>query len=154
MTTTLFPSMSRLLGWALLGFLAAAPALAAPPPLPAWDQLSDDQRETLIAPTRERWNTDPARRQQLLERARHWQQLGPQQRKHAHHGMKRWEHMSPEQRTHARALYRAMRPLDPASREAFKARWRAMTPEQKNAWLEANPTSEGDARQTDRQSPG
>lgn len=150
MTTIRNRPMMRMPGWVLLGCLAAAPALAAPPPLPAWDQLSDDQREVLIAPTRERWNADPARRQELLERARHWQQLDPQQRKHAHHGMKRWEHMSPDQRTHARALYRAMRALDPDAREAFKARWRAMTPEQKNAWLEANPAPERGNRKTDR----
>lgn len=150
MTSTRTHSMRLRLGWALLGYLAAATALAAPPELPAWDQLSDDQRELLIAPTRERWDANPARRQQLLERARHWQRLGPEQRKHAHHGVERWEHMSPDQRTHARALYRVMRPLDPAAREAFKARWRAMTPEQKNAWLEANPAPERGNRKTDR----
>lgn len=150
MTSIRTPSTIRLLGWALLGCLAAAPALSAPPQLPEWDQLSDDQRELLIAPTRERWNADPSRREELLERARHWQQLRPEQRRHAHHGMKRWEHMSPDQRTHARALYRAMRSLDPDAREAFKARWRAMTPEQKNAWLQANPAPDGDDRRMDR----
>lgn len=150
MNTTRTHTMRRLLGWTLLGCLACATALAVPPPLPAWNQLSDEQRELLIAPTRERWNADPARREQLLERARHWQQLGPEQRKHAHRGMKRWEHMSPEQRTHARALYRVMGPLDPAAREAFKVKWRAMTPKQKDAWLEANPAPERGDRTTDR----
>lgn len=127
--------------WLLLAGLAAAPAFAAAPttPLPAWEQLNPAQREQLIAPIRERWNAEPDQRQHMLERARRWQQMTPEQRTRAHRGMKRWEHLSPEQRTQTRALYSRMRTLDPAAREAFKAKWRAMTPEQKKAWLEANP---------------
>ena len=130
----------RLCVWLLCGCLCAPPALAATPePLPAWDQLSEAQREQLIAPIRERWNADPAQRQQLLERARRWQQMPAEQRRRAHHGMKRWEHMTPEQRAQTRALYLQTRSMDPAAREAFKVKWRAMTPAQRKAWVEANP---------------
>ncbi|MDQ3268649.1 MAG: DUF3106 domain-containing protein [Pseudomonadota bacterium] len=148
--------MPRLAISLVLGCLAALPAFATPAPLPAWDQLSEAQREVLIAPTRERWNADPVRRAQLLERARRWQQLPPEQRRRAHHGMKHWERMSPEQRTHARALFRLMRPMDPAAREAFKAKWRTMTPAQKNAWIKAHPAPEaGDRGDTEgRREPG
>jgi len=136
-------SRLRLSNWLLLGCLAAGPAFAATPPttspLPAWDELSAEQREQLTAPIRERWNAEPAQRQRMLERAGRWQQMTPEERTRAHRGMKRWEHMSPEQRTQARALYGRMRTLAPAERAAFRAKWKAMTPEQKQAWLQANP---------------
>lgn len=136
---------SRHARWLLPMLLAAAPTVAAAPQaLPAWDQLSADQREQLIAPTRERWNVEPEQRAELLERAQRWQQMTPEQRKHAHRGVKRWRHMSPEQRTEARALYARMRGLDEAERQTLKARWRAMTPEQREAWVEANPAPERD----------
>lgn len=132
--------LSRLAAGLLLGALATGPAFATgPAPLPIWEQLTETQREQLTAPIRERWNADPAQRQKMLERARRWQQMSPEQRSHARHGMKRWEHMSAGQRAHARALYSRMRTLDPAARQALKAQWRAMTPEQRDAWVEANP---------------
>jgi len=119
-------SRLRLSNWLLLGCLAAGPAFAATPPttspLPAWDELSAEQREQLTAPIRERWNAEPAQRQRMLERARRWQQMTPEERTRAHRGMKRWEHMTPEQRTQARALYGRMRTLAPAEREADSPR--------------------------------
>lgn len=142
MTFPCFPRL-RPSSWLLLGCLAAGTVFAAPPPsttaLPAWDELNAAQREQLTAPIRERWNAEPAQRQRMLERARRWQQMTPEERTRAHRGMKRWEHMSPEQRTQARALYRHMRMLPAAEREAFRAKWKSMTPEQKKAWLQANP---------------
>src|SRR5690606_3598658 len=42
--------------------------------LPQWDQLSEAQRATLIAPVRERWDAEPGQREAMLERARRWQQ--------------------------------------------------------------------------------
>lgn len=137
----------RRLCWMLLAALAIGPslALAAPPQdLPAWDGLSDAQREQLIAPVRERWNAEPEHRQRLLERAQRWQQMTPEERRHAHRGIRRWQHMSPEQRTEARALYHRMRGLDDAGRKALKAEWRAMTPEQRKAWVTAHPAPERD----------
>ena len=128
--------------------LAAAPAMAAQTQtLPAWEQLTPAQREQLIAPTRERWNAEPEQRPRLLERAQRWQQMTPEQRKHAHRGVKRWRHMSPEQRTEARALYTRMRGLDDAERQALKTKWRAMTPEQRKAWVEANPAPARDCEE-------
>ena len=127
---------------ALALLIAATPALAADPPakpLPAWEQLTPAQREQLIAPVRERWNTQPDERQRMLDRAQRWQQMTPEQRQRARHGMKRWEDMSPEQREQMRALYAKMRGLDETQRKALKAQWRAMTPEQKRAWVQANP---------------
>ncbi|MGQ4660076.1 DUF3106 domain-containing protein [Lysobacter sp. F6437] len=137
----------RHFGWMLLAALAISPcfALAAPQQaMPAWDELSAAQREQLIAPIRERWNSEPEQRPRLLERARRWQEMTPEQRRHAHRGVRRWQHMSPEQRTEARALYHRMRSLDDAGRKALKAEWRAMTPEQRNAWVTAHPAPERD----------
>ena len=65
--------------------IASAPVLAADPPvaptaptatpLPAWEQLTPAQRETLLAPIRDRWNTQPDERARMLERAQRWQQM-------------------------------------------------------------------------------
>ena len=124
----------------LLFALFAAPAFAATPQsLPAWEQLTDAQREQLLAPIRERWNAAPDERARMFERAGRWQQMSPEKRRRAHRGVDRWRHMSPEQRTEARALYSRMRSLEPDGREALKARWRTMTTEQRKAWVSANP---------------
>lgn len=141
------PITPRHARWLLPMLLVAAPALASaaqPQALPAWDQLTPTQREQLIAPTRERWNAEPEQRAEMLARAQRWQQMTPEQRRHAHRGIKRWRHMSPEQRHEARALYARMRNLDEAERGALKAKWRAMTPEQRSAWVKANPAPEHD----------
>jgi hypothetical protein len=129
----------------VLALLAAAPIFAAEQgtlstaPLPAWEQLSPAQREQLIAPTRERWNSaDPEHRRRMYDHARRWQTMNPEERKRAHRGMRRWEHMSPDKREEMRALFEKMRTLPPEQRAALKQQWRAMTPEQRKAWLEQN----------------
>jgi hypothetical protein len=133
---------SRVLAIALL--IASAPLFAADPPatakpLPAWEQLTPAQRETLIAPMRDRWNAQPDDRTRMLERAQRWQQMTPEQRQRARHGMQRWEGMNPEQREQTRALFAKMRTLDEPQRKALKAKWRAMTPEERRVWVQANP---------------
>lgn len=148
------PALAALFALALL---AAAPVYAGgPKPVdpqaatpPAWEQLSPQQREQLIAPVRERWNAEPGERQRMLEHARRWQQMSPEERKRARHGMRRWEGMSPEQRQQARALFGQMRNLSEADREALRERWRAMTPEQRREWMQAHPPKPRD-RDNDR----
>lgn len=151
--------MKTALAAMLLG-LAALPAFAAPQdagaPPPAWEQLTQAQRDELVAPMRERWNAHPDERTRMLERARRWHAMPPEQRTRAHRGMQRWEHMGPakraqmrvlfertrsmprQQRREAFALYHAMRKMTPAQREALKREWVAMTPEQRRAWMRAN----------------
>ena len=134
----------RCAGLALAGIalLAAAPAFAADPPaqpLPAWEQLSPAQREQLIAPVRERWNSSPEERQRMLQHARRWQQMSPEERRNARQGLKHWEHLNPDQRRQMRALYAKMRVLDEAGRRALMEQWRGMSEEQRRAWVKANP---------------
>lgn len=139
----------RFAGLALaVGALFAAPAFAAPPPppagasaanLPKWEQLSQAQREQLIAPMRDRWNNAPEERERMLEHARRWQQMSPDERQDARRGMKRWEHLNPEERGQMRALYGKMRGLDDNARRALMEKWRTMTPDQRRAWVQANP---------------
>ena len=126
----------------LLALLCAAPAFAqraTPDAHPAWEQLSAAERDLLTAPIRERWNSNPGERTRMLEHARRWQAMTPEQRKRAHHGMKRWSHMDPEKRAEARALFGKMRDMSPEQRKALREQWQAMTPEQRKAWIEANP---------------
>ena len=132
---------TRLLACLLaLAPLAAFAQQAPPAPLPAWEQLTPEQRELLLAPVRDRWNdSPPGKRQDMLEHAKRWQSMTPEQRKHARHGMKRWQGMPLEKRLHARALFEYIRPLPEAERKAMIERWKAMTPEQRDAWVEAHP---------------
>ena len=57
----------------LLLALCAAPVFASQPaqntPIPpAWEQLSQAERELLVAPVRERWNANPAQRARMGHR--------------------------------------------------------------------------------------
>lgn len=127
----------------LLALLCALPALAQessnPSSLPAWEQLGPAERDLLTGPIRERWNSSPDERARMLEHARRWQAMTPEQRQRAHHGMKRWSHLDPEKRAEARALFGKMRQMSPEQRKALREQWHAMTPEQRKAWIEANP---------------
>lgn len=118
---------------------ACAPVAAQQTTLPEWDKLTAQQRETLIAPMRERWNSAPERRQRMYDHALRWQTMTPQQRQQARKGMNRFEHMSPQQQREARALFAKMRGMDKAQREQLRAQWRNMTIEQRRQWVEANP---------------
>lgn len=133
----------RLLVLTLAFCPALAVAQAVPPPLPDWDDLSPAQRETLLAPLRERWNANPEERERMLARARHWQAMPAAQRERARHGMRRWEGMPPHQRAEARALFHALRGMDAVQRRGFMEAWRQKTPEARKAWLEAHPTPRG-----------
>ena len=134
---------SRSLPFALL--LLAGNALAQSTPaqsLPDWDKLTPQQREVLIAPVRERWNSDPEQRPRMLEHAQRWKDMTPEQRKQARKGMRRFEGMNPRQREEARALFERMKALPPEQREKLREEWRAMTPEQRRAWVHKNAPKE------------
>ena len=85
-------------------------------PLPAWEQLSAEQRDLLVAPLRERWNANPAERARMYHHAERWHEMTPEQRKHARRGMRHWEHMSPERRAEMKALFQAMKAMTAPSR--------------------------------------
>ncbi|GAB3360989.1 DUF3106 domain-containing protein [Lysobacter tyrosinilyticus] len=114
---------------------AAAPARA----YPAWEQLSVAEREMLLAPVRERWNSNPEARARMMEHAQRWQTMTPEERQRMHRGMGRWGHMSPEQRAHARALFGEMRKMTPEQRQELRAKWKSMTPAERDAWIKAHP---------------
>lgn len=140
------PSRSYLLALVLaLAPLAAGAQSRGDAPLPAWEQLTAEQRELLLAPVRERWNrSDGEKRAHMLEHARRWQSMTPEQRERARHGMKRWRDLPPVQRHQARALFEHTRAMPEAERKAMIQRWKAMTPEQREAWVEAHPPSPED----------
>ena len=125
--------------WPAFAFAQAQPAST---PYPEWDQLTPEQRDALVAPLRERWNSHPDERARMVERAQRWKAMPRDQRERAGHGMQRWEHMTPEQRGEARALFHAMRGMDKDQRKAFMAQWRQKTPQQKTDWLKAHPAPE------------
>ncbi len=115
---------------------------ASTTPLPEWDQLTSAQRDELIAPLRDHWNSSPDERTRLYERAHRWKAMPTDTRQRAHQGMQRWEKMSPEQRQHAQALFHAMRQMDEGERKAFLARWQVMNAQQRSEWVTAHPAPE------------
>ncbi len=123
----------------LAGMASAAQAqTASRAALPAWEQLSQAQRDELTAPIRERWNREPGERTRMLERARRWHAMSPEQRSRAHHGMQRFERMDPTRREHAHAMFKKMRNLPEAERRALRERLKKMTPEQRKVWIQQN----------------
>ena len=136
----------------VLAAMVSCAAMAAPPPaagtqdaaspMPAWEQLTQAQRDSLIAPMRARWNDNPEKRGRMYRHAQRWQDMTPEQRERAHRGMKRWKHMDPEQRAQARALFQKMRGMSSDERDALRKRWHAMTPEQRREWVEQNAPEE------------
>lgn len=135
----------------ILSLLCSAPAFAQTAPAgkatpttparsyPAWEQLSTAEREMLVAPVRERWNSDPEARARMMQHAQRWQTATPEQRRRMHRGMGRWDHMSPEQRAQARALFGEMRNLTPEQRQELRGKWKTMTPAEREAWIKAHP---------------
>lgn len=109
---------------------------------PVWEQLSVAEREMLLAPVRERWNSNPEARARMMDHAQRWQTMTPEQRQRAHRGMKRWGHMSPEQREQTRALFGEMRKMTPEQRQELRAKWKAMTPAEREAWIKAHPAAQ------------
>jgi hypothetical protein len=129
------------------GASAAAPAPQPPQPqaakapanLPEWDRLSREQRELLLAPMRDRWNSSPDSRARMYEHAQRWHSMTPEQRERARRGNQRWDHMDPQQRMQARALFEKMRDMPPDQRRALRDQWKAMTPEQRQDWVRTHP---------------
>lgn len=119
--------------------MAALPGDASDtkPTPPDWEHLTAAQRELLIAPVRERWNTRPADRARMLNHAERWRAMTPEQRTRARHGVDRFHGMTPEQRAEARVMFDRMRRLDPEQRRELRERLKTMTPEQRRAWLKS-----------------
>jgi hypothetical protein len=126
---------------------APAPvAQAAQPVLPAWDQLTPAQRELLVAPLRERWDSNPGERARMYGHAERWHSMTPEQRARARRGLGHWEHMDPARRREMRALFEKMRTMSPEQRKALRDQWHGMTQAQRSAWVEANPPKDRDPR--------
>jgi hypothetical protein len=118
MNRHLFLPALLLLACAGSAFAQSTPA--PPPALPEWDQLTPQQRETLIAPLRDRWNDSTDERARMYEHALRWQAMTPQQRELARRGMHRFEHMDPQQRRDAKVLFVKMRGMSAEQRETAR----------------------------------
>jgi hypothetical protein len=129
------PLLTLSLGLLLFG---QAMAQSAATPLPEWDKLTPQQREILIAPMRDRWNSDADSRAHMYEHAQRWKSMTPEQRQQARRGMRRFEGMDPHQRQEARAIFLQMEKMTPEQRKQLQEKLKAMTTEQRRAWMEQN----------------
>src|SRR3546814_1424031 len=115
----------------------AAMAVSPPPaeaedtatPMPASEQLTQAQRDAVIAPLRARWNDNPEKRGRMYRHAQRWQDMTPEQRERAHRGLKRWRHMDPEPREQARAMSPQMRGMAKENPTALRKQVPALQPE-------------------------
>jgi len=122
--------------------LLLAPGISthAQTPLPDWEQLSAEQREQLITPLRDRWNSaTPEQRTRMHARAERWQQMGAEERARISGTIGRWQDLPPGHHHEVRAVFHHLRTLDESGRAAFLAHWKTMTAEQRQAWALAHP---------------
>src|SRR3546814_18258651 len=79
----------------------AAMAISPPPaetedtatPMPAWEQLTQEQRDAVLAPLRARWNDNPETRGRMYGHAQRCQAIPSDPRATAHRRKQRWRHM-------------------------------------------------------------
>ncbi|GAB3058600.1 DUF3106 domain-containing protein [Stenotrophomonas tumulicola] len=129
----------------LLVLVSASGAVSAQASPPAWEQLTPAQREALVAPVRDRWNSaPPEQRQRMLRHGERWQAMTPEQREQARTGMRRFDGMSAEQREQARALFAKMRGMTPEQRGELRKQWGSMNSEQRRQWIRDNPPPQRD----------
>ena len=104
--------------------------------VPAWNELSPDQRRDL-AHLAQRWDQLPAsRRVAILERWQRWRALPPAQRETLRRGERNFRSMSPEMREQMRRSLAAVGRLPPEQQRRLRQLWRELTPEQRRRWLE------------------
>ena len=119
--------------------MSTAQASRRPPEgvtVPAWDQLSSQQRLDLSA-FAERWDRLPAsRRVLILERYKRWENLPEPRREALREGARNFRQMSPGQRLKMRRSMAMVRALPEDQRRRLRQLWRSMTPLQRRAWLD------------------
>jgi len=131
----------------LLPLLLAALPAHAQSPLPEWEALSAEQREHLIAPLRDRWNSaSPEQRTRMLARAERWQQMEPGQRQRISGAIGHLQELPPIRHHELRALFHYLHTLPQSEHAGFMLHWHNMSPEQRREWEAAHPApSRGDS---------
>ncbi len=88
-----------------------------------WQDLSNEQQETL-APLRDRWGNLPADRQERLSRgANKWREMDSQQRERARDNIQRYQQLSPDERAQAKDRLREFKNRPPLEREQAREKW-------------------------------
>ena len=88
-----------------------------------WQDLSNEQQETL-APLRDRWGNLPAERQERLSNgANKWREMDPQQRERARDNIQRYQQLSPAERALAKERLREFKNRPPQEREQAREKW-------------------------------
>lgn len=104
--------------------------------VPAWKELSEQQR-TDLAKLSERWDHMPAsRRVLILERYQRWQHLPARKREAVREGERNFLRMSIGQREKMRQSMAAVRARPPEEQRRLRQLWRGMSPQQRREWLD------------------
>lgn len=130
-------SARRCRAW-LLPILLVLPmaSLAQQVHVPAWRDLSSEQKSDL-SQFAHRWDRMPEERRALiLERHARWQEFSRLKRQTLREGARNYGRMSPEQRERMRSSINAVRSLPEAQQRRLHRLWRSLTPRQRLDWLQ------------------
>jgi hypothetical protein len=135
------PALVHALLLVLMAFATATQATPGAVPegvkVPAWSELSEQQK-TDLARFSGHWDRMPAsRRVQILERYEHWRALPEDRREAMRGGVQNFREMSPEQRQKMRRSLQLLKSLPPERQRALRERWQRMSPQQRREWLDA-----------------
>ena len=90
---------------------------------PAWNELSERDRQVL-APLASDWNNlDGPRKQKWLGLAERYPTLRPDQQQRIQTQMRDWSRLTPEQRNAARERYRSLKSLPPEKKDEVREKW-------------------------------
>lgn len=104
--------------------------------VPAWQELSSEQRHDL-ARFRDHWDAMPAsRRVAILERWQRWRANAPADGETLRRGERNFRSLSPELRSRMRRSLAAVAELPPEEQRRLRRIWRDLSPEGRRAWLE------------------
>ena len=134
--------------------------LAAAQPLrtgPTWNDLSQQDRQTL-APLAGEWNRfDALRKDKWLRIARRYPNLPAAEQRRIQERMQGWARLSSKERQAAREQFKGLKTLPPDQRDSLQRKWaeyQALPPEQRQELRKAPPAPRPGPGSTARPPPG
>lgn len=96
---------------------------SAAAPLPAWSQLTEDERKVL-APLGAEWDTlRPWQKEKMLDIAKDYPKMDAQKQQRVQKRLNSWSRMTPYERENARVRYQKFYSLSPDKQEALRKKW-------------------------------
>ena len=92
-------------------------------PLPAWSQLTDDERKVL-SPLGAEWDTlRPWQKEKMLDIAKDYPKMDAQKQQRVQKRLNSWSRMTPYERENARVRYQKFYSLSPEKQDSLRKKW-------------------------------